>query len=281
MEMERIRMIAVIANGLVAFAALSQISEEEILTLLERHEPATAHERINQAYRQHPNSAVAAYFYGMFENDGATANKIFQDVATRFRGTVYAERALFRLGQYHFAEGTYNRARQYFTSLLEQYPRSALASESSYYAAKSLLIIGTLPQAREELSRCLEKYPGTWIAKFAAEDLGKLQPAGREPKEKKTLESPPASKKLQGLYTVEAGAFDDRLKAMSRQSTFSRAGYPTAIKNEPRGRKTVYKVLVGDFSDRNQARQFADEIQRKYKIKCHVLKREVADSKSK
>jgi len=266
--------LVVVIELFLPLAAFSQISEEEILTLLERNELATARERINQAYRQHPNSAVAAYFHAMLENDGETANKLFQDVVARFRDSVYAERALFRLGQYHFAEGTYNRARQHFLNLIEQYPRSNLASEAGYYAAKSLLIVGTLPQAREELLRCQEKYPGTWIAKFAAEDLGKAQPPAHDSKEKKTPEASLAAKKFQGIYTVEVGAFDDRLKAMSRQSTFSRAGYPTAIKDEPRGRKTMYKVLVGDFSDRNQARQFADEIQRKFKIKCHVSKRE-------
>jgi len=270
--------LVVVIGLFFPLAAFSQISEEEILTLLERNELVAARERINQAYRQHPNSAVAAYFHAMLENDGEAANKLFQDVVARFRGTVYAERALFRLGQYHFAEGTYNRARQHFLSLIEQYPRSNLASEASYYAAKSLLIIGTLPQAREELLRCQEKYPGTWIAKFAAEDLGKAQAAALDSKEKKTPEASPAAKKFQGIYTVEVGAFDDRLKALSRQSTFSRAGYPTAIAEQAKGRKKVYKVLAGDFSDRNQARQFADEMQRRYKVKCHVLKREATEA---
>jgi tetratricopeptide (TPR) repeat protein len=274
MEMQRNVFVVIVIGLLLPLAALGQISEEEILTLLERNELVAARERINQAYRQYPGSAVAAYIHAMLENDGEAANKLFQDVATRFRGTVHAERALFRLGQYHFAEGTYNRARQYFISLIEQYPRSQLASESNYYAAKSLLIIGTLAQASEELSRCVEKYPGTWIAKFAAEDLGKLQTPAPESKQKKTPEPPLAAKKLQGIYTVEIGSFADRQKAVSQQSTFSKAGYPTEIKNESKGRKTRYKILVGDFSDRNQARQFADDIQRKFKVKCHVLKRE-------
>lgn len=272
--MQRNVFVVIVIGLLLPLAAFGQISEEEILTLLERNELVAARERINQAYRQHPNSAVAAYFHAMLEDDGEAANKLFQDVATRFRGTVYAERALFRLGQYHFAEGTYNRARQYFISLIEQYPRSRLASESNYYAAKSLLIIGTLAQASEELSRCVEKYPGTWIAKFAAADLGKLQTPSPESKEKKTPDLPSAAKKLQGIYTVEIGSFADRQKAINQQSTFSKAGYPTEIKNESKGRKTRYKILVGDFSDRNQARQFADDIQRKFKVKCHVLKRE-------
>jgi len=277
--MQRHVFFVVVIGLFLPLAAFSQISEEEILTLLERHELATARERINRTYRQYPNSAVAAYFHAMLEEDGETASKYFQDVASRFAGTVYAERSLFRLGQYHFAQGTYNRGRQYFTSLIEQYPKSTLAPQASYYAAKSLVIIGTpagaaLPQAREELSRCAEKYPGTWMAKFAAEDLAHLQqPVAAAPKQKSSEPPPPAPKKPKGIYTVEIGAFDSREKAVRQQAVFIKAGYPTEIREERQGRKIFYKVLVGDFNDRNQARKFSDELQRKYKVKSHVVKR--------
>jgi cell division septation protein DedD len=276
--MQRYVFFVVLIGLFLPLAAVGQISEEEILTLLERHELATARERINQTYRQYPNSAVAAYFHAMLEDDGETANQYFQDVASRFRGSVYAARALFRLGQYHFAEGTYNRARQYFTSLCEQYPKSTLAPQASYYAAKSLAIIGTpegaaLSQAREELSRCVEKYPGTWMAKFAAEDLAKLQPPTAAPPKKSSGPPPPAPPKLKGIYTVESGAFDSREKAARQQDVFSKAGYPTEISEQRQGRKIFFKVWVGDFTDRSQARKFSDELQRKYKVKSHVVKR--------
>ncbi|MDZ7361649.1 MAG: SPOR domain-containing protein [candidate division KSB1 bacterium] len=262
----------------LSLAVFGQISEEEILTLLERHELAITRERINQTYRQYPNSAVAAYFHAMLEQDGETASKYFQDIASRFPGTVYAERALFRLGQYHFAQGTYNRARQYFLSLIEQYPKSILLPQANYYAAKSLVIIGMptgveLSQAREELSRCVEKYPGTWVAKFAAEDLAKLPSLTAAPKQKPSEPPPPTPKKLKGIYTVDIGAFDSREKAAREQAVFSKAGYPTEISEERRGRKIFYKVLVGDFTDRSQARKFSDDLQRKYKVKSHVVKR--------
>jgi hypothetical protein len=276
--MQRNVFFVVVIGLFLPLAAVCQISEEEILTLLERHELATARERINQTYRQYPHSAVAAYFHAMLEQDGETSSKYFEDIASRFPGTVYAERALFRLGQYHFAQGTYHRGRQYFTSLIEQYPKSTLAPPANYYAAKSLVIIGTptgaaLSQAREELSRCVEKYPGTWMAKFAAEDLAKWQPPTAAPPKKSSEPPPSAPKKLKGIYTVETGAFDSREKATRQQAVFSKAGYPTEISEERRGRKIFYKVFVGDFTDRQQARKFSDELQRKYKVKSHVVKR--------
>jgi tetratricopeptide (TPR) repeat protein len=271
MEMQRIRFVLVFAGLVLPIAAFSQISEEEILALLERQELTIARERVDRAYQQNPNSAMAAYFHALLEDDGATANQYFQDVAARFRGTVYAERALFRLAQYHFAQGTYNRARQYFTDLVTQYPNSSLASQASYYAAKSLVIIGNVSQARQELAVCAKNYPGTWVAKFAVEDLAKLQHSNTERNEKTAAS---ASKKPRGFYAVEIGPFNSREKAQSQLVVFSKAGYPTEMKEERKGKKVTYKIFAGAFADRNQARKFASETRRKYKVNCHEVKKQ-------
>lgn len=265
--MQKIRVILAIALWLLPLAASSQVREEDMLALLEKNELASAREKVSQVYRKYPSSATAAYFNALLQENADTAIKLFQEISTRFQGTVYAERALFRLGQYHFAEGTYHRARQYFLTLLEQYPASNLAAQAAYYAAKSLLIIGNSPQIRDELSRCAEKYPGTWMANFAADDLGKLKaPANHRASEPK--------KQPVTLYAVQIGAYANRENAASQQRSFSHAGYTTLIKEKKEGRRTYYQVLAGEFTNRNQARAFADEIQRKYKLRCNVVKRE-------
>jgi outer membrane protein assembly factor BamD (BamD/ComL family) len=267
-KMVRFRFIFAVAGWLLPFVAFGQVSEEDMLALLEKNDLATAREKVTQAYRQHPSSATAAYFHALLQDKAENAVKLFQEISTRFRGTVYAERALFRLGQYHFADGTYQQARQYFLNLLEQYPASNLAPQAAYYAAKSLLVIGNSPQIREELSRCIAKYPGTWMAKFAAEDLVRLQ----MPANHKTSE--PAKKKPPAEYAVQVGAYSQRENAASQLLIFSKAGYAAEIKEKSEGRRVYYLVHVGEFADRNQARAFADEIQRKHKLRCNVVKRE-------
>ncbi len=265
--MKRIRLIFLIALWLLPLAAASQVSEEDMLTLLEKNDLVAARDKVNQVYRKYPSSATAVYFNALLQENADNAVKMFQEISTRFQNTVYAERALFRLGQYHFADGTYHRARQYFLTLLEQYPASNLAPQATYYAAKSLLIIGNSPQIREELSRCADKYPGTWMANFAADDLAKLKaPANHQASNSKKSPAAP--------YTVQIGAYANRENAVSQQRSFSQAGYTALIKEKKEGRRVYYQVLVGEFSNRNQARTFADEVQRKYKLRCNVVKRE-------
>jgi tetratricopeptide (TPR) repeat protein len=265
--MERIRVILAMAFWLLPLGVLSQISEEDMLALLEKNDLAAARDKVTQVYRKYPSSATAAYFHALLQENADTAIKLFQEISARFQNTVYAERALFRIGQYHFANGTYQRARQYFLNLLEQYPSSSLAPQAAYYAAKSLLIIGNSPQIRDELSRCAKKYPGTWMANFAADDLAKLKtPANHQASDSK--------KKPAAPYAVQIGAYANRENAASQQRSFSQAGYAALIKEKKEGRRIYYQVLVGEFPDRNQARAFADEIQRKYKLRCNVVKRE-------
>lgn len=267
MEMKKIRLILSTALWLFPLAASSQVSEEDMLALLEKNDLASAREKVSQVYRKYPSSATAAYFNALLQENADDAIKMFQEISTRFQNTVYAERAWFRLGQYHFADGTYHRARQCFLTLLEQYPASNLAPQAAYYAAKSLLIIGNSPQIREELSRCAEKYPGTWMANFAVDDLARL----KSPTDHRTSD---AKKQTPAPYTVQIGAYTNRENAASQQRSFSQAGYTVLIKEKQEGRRIYYQVLVGEFSDRNQARAFADEVERKYKLRCNVVKRE-------
>ncbi|MGH7597003.1 MAG: SPOR domain-containing protein [bacterium] len=265
--MKKNRLILIIALWLFPLAAASQVSEEDMLALLEKNDLASAREKVSQVHRKYPSSATAAYFSALLEENADLAIKLFQEISSRFQNTVYAERALFRLGQYHFADGTYHRARQYFLTLLEQYPASNLAPQAAYYAAKSLLVIGNSPQIRDELFRCTEKYPGTWMANFAADDLAKLKsPANHQENDAKKQSAVP--------YTVQIGAYANRENAASQQRSFSQAGYTALIKEKKEGRRIYYQVLVGEFTNRNQARTFADEVQRKHKLRCNVVKRE-------
>ena len=135
-------------SHLIAIAALflwpeisrSQISEPEILSLVAENQIAVAQERVRTAYQKNPNSALAAYYRALFEENADAATSSFQDVAKRFRSSEYAERALYRLGQYHFARGSYMRARQFFQELAANYPQSSWAAPGRYFAGKAAMI---------------------------------------------------------------------------------------------------------------------------------------------
>lgn len=152
-------------------AVFGQITEEEILALIAANDLVLARERVQQARRDAPSSAMSAYYSALLEDDADAAASAFIDFIKRFEDSAYADRALYRLGQYYFARGTYNRSRQYFVELVNKHANSPLAASARYQAAKALLLSNDLYGAKTELENVARQYPGTWMAKFAQEDL--------------------------------------------------------------------------------------------------------------
>ncbi|MGH7492536.1 MAG: SPOR domain-containing protein [bacterium] len=261
----------------------SQISESEILSLLWENQIAVAQERVRSAYQKNPNSPLAAYYHGLFEENAEAASSSFLDVTKRFKNSEYAERALYRLGQYHFARGSYMRARQFLQELAASYPGSACAGPAQYFAAKALMISGQPAQAQKELQAVAHDHASTWMGEFAREDLARLPeiipPAEAEPQaqsDKKSAETAKAgtAQNRESRYAVQVGAFTDKQKAQSVEKRFKGSGYKSEVHERKEGARSYFLVWVGAFLHRDEARKCADDLKQRYNVKSHVVRRD-------
>jgi cell division septation protein DedD len=270
-----------IAAALFLFPEIagSQISDEEILSLLAENQFRVAQERAQAAYQKNPNSPNAAYYRALFEENAEQAAASFQDLTKRFKNSEYAERALYRLGQYHFARGNYMRARQFFQELGASHANPARAAPSQYFAAKALLISGQTAQASEELQALIKNSPETWAADFARDDLARMPPiasasseAARVDSEKKSETKSAGTAKSR--YAVQAGAFTEKSKAQELEKRLKGSGYKTEVHERNEGARKYYLVWLGSFSSRDQAWNCADDLKKKYQVKSHVVRRD-------
>jgi tetratricopeptide (TPR) repeat protein len=264
--------------------ASSQIAEAEILSLLAENQIAVAQVRVKTAYQKDPNSPIAAYYRALFEENAEAAISSFQDVSKRFKSSEYAERALYRLGQYHFARGSYMRARQFFQELAANNPHSAFAAPAQYFAAKALLISGQPEQAQQELQAVVQAHSGTWMGDFAREDLDRMPDAipakagvataesGRKPEEEN--KPAPAQKNEELRYAVQVGAFTEKQKARDLERRFKGSGYKSEVHQRKEGARNYFLVWVGSFPHRDEARKCADELRKRYNAKSHVVRRD-------
>lgn len=252
---------------LLPAVAPAQISEPEILSLLAANDLAAARARVQEAQRQSPNSALVAYYSAFLEENAETALPKFQELIKKFGSSEYAVRAQYRIGQYYFARGSYHRAREAYLDLAQAHPASPLAAPAEYHAAKALAILGENAHAREELIAFVEKYPDAPMAAFAREDLDALPKPLAAKTERKT-------KSAKISYSVQTGAFTQKNNAISQQKIFNKAGYKTEISEKRDGNKKYYVVWVGKFSSRDEARAFADRLNRQHKVKGSVVPRE-------
>jgi tetratricopeptide (TPR) repeat protein len=261
----------------------SQISESEILSLLSENQITVAQERVRADYQKNPNSPLAAYYRGLFEENAEAASSAFLDVSKRFKNSEYAERALYRLGQYHFARGSYMRARQFFQEVAEKHPGSDRAAPARYFAAKALMISGQPSEAQPELQAVAHDHADTWMGEFSREDLARLHeiipPAaeGRqaESNEKSEQKGSAGSPQItESRYAVQVGAFTDKQKAQSLEKRFKSSGYKSEVHERKEGARNYFLVWVGAFVHREEARKCADDLKQRYNVKSHVVRRD-------
>lgn len=255
--------------------AFSQITEEEILALMAENDLLLARERVQQARREAPTSAMLAYYSALLEEDADAAASSFLDFNKRFGDSAYGDDALYRLGQYYFARGNYSRSRQYFGELMSKPAGSPLAPAAQYLAAKTLLLSGDLFGAKGELEIIARQFPNTWMAKLAQEDLqsealknlpaNTAPPRAEEKSAASKTETPAAPKKAEPSVAPAVSASTKKEEPKAAPPTIASRkeepqverkseSKPAAKKTEPKPKATaLYAVQVGAYLQRVNA----------------------------
>lgn len=258
--------------GLFSPPAYSQITEAEILALIAANDLALARERVQEMRRTSPTSALAAYYSAVLEDDADAAASAFLDFVKRFDDSAYMDRARYRLGQYYFTRNNFTRSRQYFVEVTNKHAGSALAPTAQYYAAKTLLLAGDLYGAKTELENVSRRHSGTWLAKFAQEDLQQealktLPPRMEEQPQPVTAEEPsksPTTGAAAAQSEREQTPFAKQTTQKNPLQTEERKTTPTRKeekKPEPAAKKptpkpkpvAIYAVQVGAYLQRVNA----------------------------
>jgi TolA-binding protein len=254
--------MVVIEMLVIARCGNAQISEEQILKMLEQYDLQTARQKIEDIYRQRPSSAPAAYWRALITEDAAEAAELFDEVVLRFRNSEYADRATYRIAQFHFARGQYHSAQKYFSDVARRFPQSSLRGPARYFAAKSWLAAGEIDSAYADLLACADAGPETWFGKLAKEDLDGLSAGDLQ----KTLAA--ATK-----FTVQVGAYSKRDNAVKQAERLKGLNYAAEI-YEKRQKEKLHLVWVGNFSTREEAARLSDELRRKLGGLVQVVIRE-------
>jgi len=239
-----------------------QISEEEVLKMLAQYDLPTARQKIEEIYRQRPSSAPAAYWRALITEEAEEATELFDEVVLRFRNSEYADRATYRIAQYHFAQGQYHSAQKYFSDLYKRFPQSPLHGAARYFAAKSWMAAGQADSSYTELRACVDAYPNTWISKLAKEDLDHFSPDELQ-KAQVALTK----------FTVQVGAFTKRENALKQAKKLKAMNYPAEVFARQH-RDALHLVWVGDFATRDEAVKFGDELRKKVGGQIQIVVRE-------
>jgi len=238
----------------------AQMTEAEIIKLLAQDDLPAVRKKVEEIYRQRPSSAPAAYWRALMAEDGEEAAELFDEITLRFRNSEYADRAAYRLAQYHFARGNYHSAQKYFNDVMRRYPKSSLRCAARYFAAKSWLAAGALDSAIVELTACTQAFPETWVGALAREDLSQVSPEAF----KKALAAPPQ-------FTVQVGAYEKRDNATNQANKLRGMNYPAEVHERKQEKETRHLVWVGKFSTNEEAARYGEELRKKIGGKIQIV----------
>lgn len=85
-------------------------------------------------------------------------------------------------------------------------------------------------------------------------------------------DAPPAPARAPQKYAVHLATFQHKATATRLQGTMSRNGYPARVETIRRGRHPLYRVAVGDYSNRQDAERAAQRIKRTHRdLKASVV----------
>ena len=89
--------------------------------------------------------------------------------------------------------------------------------------------------------------------------------SGAEPVKSKPIQNEP-------YFSIQVGAFSDYTNAKKYSSKFANMGYPTEILSTVRGAKKLFRVRVGNFATRSEAKSEMKKLERKEKGKFAIVK---------
>lgn len=257
--------------GIISRSSSQESNHTDILAkLLEEDRLEEIAERLPHVAQKFPNSPTVLYLQGVLATNAKDAISYFEKIVQSHKDSQFADRAMMRIAQYHYAAGNYEMAANYFQAIINEFLDSPTRDNAAYYHAQCYLAKGDVDSARILLHQFIIDYQSSNLASAAIMDL-ELTEKQSQPSEDIPEITVPKSADAVRKYTVQIGAFKNKENAMRLVKKAMQLGYDVNGFRKGEGRQTVFVVWVGEFSTRAEAERFARDFQKKHRMKYIVI----------
>ena len=274
---------------LFPFSSQGQITEKKVLDLLTSRSTGAIRAELHKLAQRWPDSPELLYFTALLDSSGENARTQFEHILASFPASPFAAKALFRLGQMDFARGNYIRAAEAFGKLVDRYPHAAVRNEAEYLQARSHLLLGEYNTALLLYQKLLSRHVPETVRQRTQDDLGLLAQMKAEQQERAvSREKPIASKEepraekpgramdrvadKRDIFTVQVGSYGVRANAESQKKWFRLRGYPAEIVEYRTRNRLFYRVVIGKFDEREEARRAGERLRRLFEVNFRIAK---------
>ena len=169
------------------------------------------------------------------------ASDIFEIILGEFKASAFTEETYLALGDTYFLKGDFAKAKDGYEKLINNYPGTKLRAEAYYRLAQ----VGYKTDDAE-------------LAKEYSQKLKEGFPANPELKLSKDLCPIPDSSDF--YYTVQVGAFSNKVNAGNLTKKLIENGYPAYVEELSSEGKPSYRVRVGKVSRHQEAQQLQEKL---------------------
>lgn len=212
----------------------SQTNIVPALKDIENGDLIAARTKLGTYLGQFPNDPSVKFLDAVLTEDGVDAVNKYIQIFTNYPQNQYADAALYRTFSYYYSLGIYKKADGYLSKLKNEYPKSP------YIRAADR----TLP----------------------SEDVY------YESKEENEPESAPIREVVaEKQYSIQAGAFMSKANAENLKKKFESDGYYSSIFTKEVGGSLLNVVIVGRFSNQDEANKELQIIDSKYQTSGRII----------
>ncbi len=239
-------LMAGLLSLLVAADAQSQKTGPDVrkyITMIDQGKTDQVKAELPALLSQYPNDPGVLYLQGLTTTDGAEAVRIYQSIVDNFPKSEWADKALFKVYQFYYALGLYRTADMKMAQLKKDYPES--------------------PFARQ----------GGEAAEAPKPDTAQVH-VGLKPVDTTAAAPAPAVQEAPPLrYVLQVGAYTVQVNAEKQKLFFEDLGYPVEVLSSVKQGRSLFLVLVGNFSSYDEAKVKGTDIKKKYNINSFVISR--------
>ncbi len=203
------------------------------LTLIEKGRYEEVRENIPDLLSRYPNEPGVKYIQALINNDGDASLAQYKKVIENFPNSEFASQSSIKIGEYLFARGLYSQASAQLKKSILDYPKSDFHQRALDLMINSYIATGEKDSARISLALISDLYPKLDYKKY---NLGVT----------------PASKKDTRLVRIDKNSVNERIKTVKAKRT------------KAKSKKKAYLpwvVQVGAFGKYENANRLKKQLQ--------------------
>ncbi len=246
--------IALCSLLIIAFSPklLAQTNTEvqQAIARLDSGDVRGVRQQLPDLITKYQNDPSVLYLQGRLATNGNEAKQYYQSIVSNFPKSEYADDALYHLYQYNYAMGLYRSANVLLQQLAKDYPNSPYV--------KSIPQAG-IPKVDKPLT--------------TAKEMSHTPPVTQPTPTKLNETIKPSVPVSQDKYTLQVGAFSTSENAEKLKDSFEQKGYRVEVANKVQNGKSLYKVWVGAYKTHDAALKASKEVKAKYRLNAMVIER--------